>query len=258
MTPNDTGAHRRPPAKINPHGFAFSALVLALFGAVFAVLFLGSLAAEGLSWQSTLFLACTGLFTGTIIAGFALRNRPRETAGPRRVVVDGLPALRFPGDRLGMLAGAALYPLVALLVSSFAHTVLPSWYLALPFDLLALYLVSFTVFAAARRFDEEGITLDHQGVRIHARGLRARLPWDSIASIEPLPSRMFGHPAWALRLKPGSPREVSTTVPWWIGSRRPSTDSVYFSQVQIPSTLPHLDIAVALDLPEVRRRWDQI
>lgn len=86
----------------------------------------------------------------------------------------------------------------------------------------------------AGRFKEEGTTLTPQGVTIRARGLRAELPWTTIAGSTTYKQPLFPYERLAIHFHPSSPRDVSVTVPWWIGSPRPRKDTVFLTKAQVP------------------------
>lgn len=168
--------------------------------------------------------------------GISLKNRTEEIRCPKHVVVSGRPALHFPGDRRGMIGSAILYPLlagplVALCVPPPGEEFHPS---VVIFLIPAAFCFSYTLFALAGRFKEDGTYITERGVTIRARGLRAELPWSSIAGSTTYLQSPFPYERIAIHLHPGSPREVSVTVPWWIGSPRPRGDTVFLTKVQVP------------------------
>lgn len=186
--------------------------------------------------SATIFAALTLLFLVAPFAALYLKGRTEEILCPKHVMVHGRPALHFPGDRRGMKLSTMMYPVLAAVCIAFG---LPSnggelrpsavivWALA------ALFL-SYPLFAVAGRFVEDGTFITEQGVAIRARGLRAELPWTSIAGSTTYRERPFLYERIAIHLYPGSPREVTTTVPWWIGSPRPRGDTVFLTKVQVP------------------------
>lgn len=196
--------------------------------------------------------ACTLLFLVIPLAGFYLKNRNAEILCPQQIEVDGQSALRYPGDRRGMHVGAALWPVLALLPIAIGlpkdgDALHPS---SIVFFAPAAFFISYTLFALAGRFNEEGTTLTSQGVTIRARGLRAELPWTSIAGSTTYKQPPFPYERIAIHLHPGSPREVSVTVPWWIGSPRPRKDTVFLTKVQVPGFYkesPHTNPGVRIN-----------
>lgn len=187
-------------------------------------------------WAATFSASIALLFLVVPFAGAFLKKRTAEIQCPKYVQVQGRPALHFPGDKRGMQVSAFLWPvLAALLIALF----LPSdgeefHYSTIVFFAPPAFLLSFTVFALAGRFVEDGTFLTESGVTIRARGLRAELPWASIAGAATYKQQPFPYERIAIYLHPGSPREVSVTVPWWIGSPRPRGDTVFLTKVQVP------------------------
>lgn len=186
--------------------------------------------------SAAFFGAWVVLFLVTPFMGIYLKNRPGEIVCPQYIQIDGQSAIRFPGDRRGMHVSAVGWPVLALLpaamfVPGIINDFEPS---ALVLLTPVLFLVSYTVFAVSGRFNEEGTTLTQQGVTIRARGLRADIPWSSIAGSTTVKHFPFPYERIAIHLHPGSPREVSVTVPWWIGSPRPRRDTVFLTKVQVP------------------------
>jgi len=214
-----------------------AAIFFCFFGVVFASLAFDE--ARAGHYLTALAAACiSALFFAIPVFGFRLRHRDAEIACPRVTMYEGRPAIHFPGDRLAIAVSATLYGLLAGAVLS---AILSGWDGSpggfIPFGVPALFFLSYTVFALLGRFDESGTVLDETGVTIRARGLRAQIPWSSIKGAEIVRHRPFPYPRVAIRLHPGTPREVSTTVPWWIGSPRPRRDTVYLTKVQIPGMI---------------------
>jgi hypothetical protein len=172
------------------------------------------------------------------LLGYSLRNRPQEIRCPQMVRCEGRPVIHFPGDRRAVPVSAFAYALLGFTGIAASMT---SWtgHVAelIPFGLPSAFVLTYTLFALLGRFDESGTVLDETGVTIRARGLRAQIPWSSIKGAEIVRHRPFPYPRVAIRLHPGTPREVSTTVPWWIGSPRPRRDTVYLTKVQIPGMI---------------------
>ena len=206
------------------------------------------------------------LFFSLPLIEFLLRNRPTEIAGPISETLDGEPALYFPADRLGMYAGAVGYTwMAALLVClNFVSRSRPdeiAWIWVAP----AAFFFSFTVFAIAGRFVEDGVYLTAEKVIIRARGLRAEIPWESIAGSRTYMTWPFPFERIAIDLHPGSPREVSVTVPWWIGSPRPRRNTVFLTKVQVPGlmmgweeTNPGTWIDIFAQHPPTRQYFDSL
>lgn len=189
-------------------------------------------------WDLSAALSLSLLVFSVPIFGYHLRNRDAEIACPQMVIREGRPAMHFPGDRRAVPVSAAGYALLGGVGIGFSMS---GWtgHVAelIPFGLPAVFFLTYTLFAVLGRFDESGTFLDETGVTIRARGLRAQLPWSSIAGAEIVKHWPFPYPRIAIHLHPGTPRDVSTTVPWWIGSPRPRRNTVYLTRVQVPGMI---------------------
>lgn len=222
--------------------FVSTTALCLIFGAAFGY---GGweMASEDGAYPDAVMAAAFVLFYAVIpFAALYAKKRTEEMKCPQHVTLHGRPALLFPGDRRGMRVSAVLYLVLAILnvsaflPDSFHETPLPV--LLILWSPAALFL-SYTLFAIAGRFVEDGTFLTEQGVTIRARGLRAELPWNSIAGSTTYRRSPFPYERIAIHLHPGSPREVSTTVPWWVGSPRPRGDTVFLTKVQVPGFYLH-------------------
>lgn len=170
------------------------------------------------------------------VLGFTIRNRPEAIRCPRTAVFEGASAIHFPADRMAHPTSEVLYGLGAATFVGAAGTVADGsfgphlW----PFLLPAALMISYPVFSIAGRFAEDGTYLTERGVSIRARGLRAEIPWSSVAGSRTYRTWPFPYDRIAIDLHPGSPREVAVTVPWWIGSPVPLRDTVILTKVQVP------------------------
>ena len=176
------------------------------------------------------------------IAGYYIRNRDEEIWCPRFATHEGKPAIHSPADNRAMPLSAMLYLMLGVGLVSFElaskdDPFEPPWILGFP----GLVFLSYTLFAALGRFREDGTFLTEDGVVIRARGLRASIPWDSIAGTRTYRRFPFPFHRIAIDLHADAPREVSTTVPWWIGSPRPRRNTVFLTQVQVPGFVYYLD-----------------
>lgn len=233
------GRHRAARRTRDRWSYSLRSLAAMLFGSVllFATV-VGWRDRMGI-WAVALMALMTLLFFGLPLIEFTLRHRPAEIDCPRISVVDGRPAIHFPGDRAGMRVSIVGYVWVAALLGCFAMTSREQpddivWVFIVP----AAFFLSYSVFGLAGRFIEDGLYLTEHAVLIRARGLRAEIPWSSIAGSRTYKSPLFPYHRVAIDLHPGSPRMVSTTVPWWIGSPRPRRDTVFLTMVQIPGMVP--------------------
>lgn len=216
-------------------GKVLGAAFLWSFGAIFAYATFRDIGTGGNIWTTMFgFTFAFSLFTIPLF-GYYLRNRDDEILCPQFADFHGKPAIHFPGEKRGMPVSAALYFLFG------------TWLVCLElgvnddpleppgvFVLLGLLFLSYTLFAVLGRFREDGTFLTEDGVTICARGLRAQIPWASIAGTRTYKRHPFPFRRIAIDLHPGTPREVSTTVPWWVGSPRPRRDTVFLTQVQVP------------------------
>lgn len=227
-----------PPERYWTAGKVAGAAFLWLFGVGFM---LGTW--QDPDWEDPWMLAfgtsCALGFFVIPIVGYYLRHRDDEIWCPQFITHEERPAIHFPAEQRGMPVSAGLYvllaaPLICLEVWIKGNLHEPPWLYSIP----GLFFLSYTLFAVLGRFSEEGTFLTEWGVIIRARGLRARIPWSSIASSRTYRSWPFPFDRIAIDLHPGTPREVSTTVPWWVGSPRPRRNTVFLTQVQVPGFFP--------------------
>ncbi|WP_010541277.1 hypothetical protein [Dietzia alimentaria] len=212
-----------------------------LIGALYlSAVFIGSdPSSPGHLWGNGFFLSQSVLCFMIPVFSYSIRNRPEAIRSPRLAVRDGSPAIHFPADRMAHPISEVGYFLVAVILVSAAlmgtdgHLEPGMGIFLLP---AALFL-SYPIFSLAGRFVEEGTYLTEHGVTIRARGLRAQIPWSSIAGSRTYRTWPFPFDRIAIDLHPGSPREVSVTVPWWIGSPRPRRNTVLLTKVQVPGLM---------------------
>ncbi|WP_141564714.1 hypothetical protein [Dietzia alimentaria] len=188
-------------------------------------------------WSLTLGICLSAIGFSAPIFGYTLRNRPEQIRAPQVAALNGLPAVLFPADRPAVPVSAALYAILsgalvswAMLSDTDEARVAAGIFLA-----LAAFFFSYTLFAVLGRFHDDGTYLTEQGVFIRARGLRAQIPWSSIAGSRTYKKWPFPYPRIAIDLIPGTPRDVSITVPWWIGSPHPRKNTVILTTVQVPA-----------------------
>ncbi len=216
-----------------------STLFLEFFGTIF-LLTTVALAADGREiWEVAACFLFATLLVLIPVGGYYLRNRAITIAGPRIVVRDGAPAVAFPADHRAIPVSAAAYAIIAAVLLCFSMNA-PAFASPqmLVLGLPALFLLSYPLFALTGRLVDDGTYLTEHGVSIRARGIRAELPWSSIAGSHTVAGLPWQFPRIVIELHPGSPRDARVTVPWWIGSPRPRHDSVYLTVVQVPGISP--------------------
>lgn len=197
--------------------------------------------AEDLGVAAVIFGLCmTTVLVTAPLFGYSIRHRPDAIRSPRLATYNGSPSVYFPADRMAHPVSETMYPLLAAILLSWASMSDAGLFtplLVVVGPAAALFL-SYTVFAVTGRFAEDGTHLTEQGVHIRARGLRADVPWSSIAGSRTYKTWPFPYERIAIDLHPGSLREVSVTVPWWIGSPRPRRDTLFLTKVQVPGFEP--------------------
>lgn len=219
--------------------YLLSWITLWLMGVVAGVLAWFGYDRDSDPWGVAFFVFVALFLFLTPVLGLTLSNRPEEIRCPQHVTRAGRPALRFPADERAVPGSAALYALysAALLCLGLAgeEGFRGGGFL---FAFPSAFFATYTLFAVLGRFHDDGTYLTEQGVTIRSRGLRAEIPWSSIEGSHTYRTWPFPLDRIAIRLYPGRPREVSITVPWWIGSPRPRNNMVFLTEVQVPGFDP--------------------
>lgn len=216
--------HRSGKRRRSDHGYwststILSTLFLEFFGAIF-LLTTVALVLDGREiWEVAACFLFAVLLVLIPVGGYYLRHRAIAIAGPRIVVRDGTPAVAFPADHRAITVSAVAYAIVAAVLLCFSMNA-PAFASTqmLVLGLPALFFLSYPLFALTGRLVDDGTYLTEHGVGIRARGLRAELPWSSIAGSHTVAGLPWQFPRIVIELHPGSPRDVQVTVPWWIGS----------------------------------------